>query len=121
MFLRLFLFLLFFFLFQENIFAVDAGSVFGIEKIVPSLQNGGDDLVTTSDNIFGYIIGLFYFISIIFAIYAGFTILTSGGDEEKVKKGKQILIYVVIGLVVVFLASQIVTWVISIMSDSDIV
>ncbi len=57
----------------------------------------------------------------LFAIYGGFTILTSGGDEDKVKKGKNLIIYVVIGLALVFLASQIVTWIIGIMSDEDIV
>ena len=57
----------------------------------------------------------------LFAIYGGFTILTSGGDEDKVKKGKNLIIYVVIGLALVFLASQIVTWIIGVMSDEDIV
>lgn len=95
-----------------TLFAADPGSVFGTGKIVPSLQNGGSDLVTTADNVLGYVIGLFYFIAVIIAIYGGFMILTSGGDEEKVKKGKNLVIYMVVGLVVVFLASQIVTWII---------
>lgn len=69
----------------------------------------------TADNVLGFLIGLLYFIAVVFAIYAGFTILTSGGDEERVKKGKKILIYALVGLIVIFLASQIVTWVISVM------
>lgn len=102
-------------------FAANPGDTFWVDRITENLQNGGDDLVLTADNIFGYIIWLFYFIAMIFAIYGGFTILTSGGDEEKVKKGKNLIIYVVIGLALVFLASQIVTWIIGIMSDEDIV
>jgi hypothetical protein len=35
-------------------------------------------------------------------IYGGFTWLTSGGSAEKIKKGKDILIWAVIGLVVIF-------------------
>lgn len=105
----------------SSTFAADPGTTFGVERITENLQNGGDDLVLTADNIFGYIIGLFYFIAMLFAIYGGFTILTSGGDEDKVKKGKNLIIYVVIGLALVFLASQIVTWIIGIMSDEDIV
>ncbi|NDK09947.1 hypothetical protein GW846_04155 [Candidatus Gracilibacteria bacterium] len=101
--------------------AVEAQNAFGVGRITPNLRLGGNDLVFTLDNILGFIIGLFYFISVVFAIYAGFTILTSGGDEEKVKKGKNILIYVVIGLVVVFLASQLIRFVISVMSDEDII
>ena len=113
-------FILAFFIFSST-FAADPGSTFGVDRITENLQNGGDDLVLTADNIFGYIIGLFYFIAMLFGIYGGFTILTSGGDEDKVKKGKNLIIYVVIGLALVFLASQIVTWIIGIMSDEDIV
>ena len=104
-----------------SLYAADASTIFWVDRVTENLQNGGDDLVLTADNVFGYIIGLFYFIAVIFAIYGGFTILTSGWDEEKVKKGKNLVIYVVLGLVVVFLASQIVRWIISIMSDEDIV
>lgn len=102
-------------------FAVDAWTAFGVDKITDNLKIGWDDLVFTADNILWYIIGLFYFISIIFAIYAWFTILTSGWDEERVKKGKKILIYVVIGLVIIFLSSTLIRWVIKIMSDTTIV
>lgn len=105
----------------HGVFAADPGSVYGVDRITENLQNGGDDLVFTADNIFGYIIGLFYFIAMLFAIYGGFTILTSGGDEEKVKKGKNLIIYVVIGLALVFLASQIVTWIIKVMGSEEIV
>lgn len=77
------------------------------------------DLVTTVDLILGYFIGLLYFVAIVFALYGGFLILTAGWDEEKVKKGKTTLIQAVIGLAVIFLASQIVTWVISIFTASS--
>ncbi|MDP2089989.1 MAG: pilin [Candidatus Gracilibacteria bacterium] len=74
------------------------------------------DLITTLDNILGYALGLLYFIAVIFALYGGFQILTAGGDEDKVKKGKTTLINAVIGLVVIFLASIIIRWVISLTS-----
>ncbi len=35
-------------------------------------------------------------------VYGGFTWLTSGGSPDKIKKGKDILIWAVIGLVVIF-------------------
>ena len=69
-------------------------------------------LVETLNTILGYFIGLLYFIALLFALYGGFMILTAGGDEEKVKKGKTTLIQAVIGLAVIFLASQVVRWVI---------
>jgi len=98
-----------------------AWEVFWIDKVDDGLQNGWNDLVDTINNILWYIIGLFYFIAVAFWIYAGFTILTWAGDEEKMKKWKNILIYVVVGLIVIFLASQIVRWVITTLSDTSIV
>jgi len=53
-----------------------------------------------------------YLIAVVFALWGGFNILTAGGDEEKVKKGKTILIQAAIGLVVIFLAASIVSFVI---------
>lgn len=75
-------------------------------------QNQSGSFITTLDNILWYVIWLLYFIAVAFALYGGFQILTASGDEEKVKSWKTTLINAVIGLVVIFLASQIITWVI---------
>lgn len=40
----------------------------------------------------------------IFILYAGFLFMTSGGDPGKLKTAKNILIYVVVGLMILFLA-----------------
>jgi hypothetical protein len=34
----------------------------------------------------GFVIGLLYFIAVLFALYGGFLILTAGGEEDRVKK-----------------------------------
>lgn len=108
-------------LLYAGVSAASAGGLFGIDRVSPNLRNGNGDLVSTLDGILGYIIGLFYFIAVIFTIYGGFTILTSAGDEEKVKKGKKIFLYAILGLIVIFLASQVVRWVIVLLSDRNIV
>lgn len=51
--------------------------------------------------------------AVLYAIWGGFQIITAGGDEEKVKKGRTIIIQVVIGIIVIWLARSIVTWVIN--------
>ena len=53
------------------------------------------------------IIGL---VAVIYGIYGGVLMMTAGGDEEKVKKGRTILIQVMIGIVVIFLANSIIRW-----------
>lgn len=103
--------------------ASDAGSLFWTDKISDTLKpnDWNNDLVQTADNLLGYIIGLFYFIAVAFWIYWGFTILVSGWDEDKVKKWKNIIIYVVIWLIVIFLASQLINWVINVIGSEEIV
>ena len=56
-------------------------------------------------------------IAVWFIIYAGFLILTAGWDEEKVKKGKTIMIQAVIWIIVIFLAYSIVNWIFSFITN----
>lgn len=51
-------------------------------------------------------------IAVVYVLWAGFQILTAGGDEEKVKTGRKIVIQVIIGIVVMWLAYAVVSWVI---------
>ena len=57
-------------------------------------------------------ISFLYIVAVLYGLWGGFNILTAGGDEEKVKKGKTIIIQALIGLVVIFLASSIIQWLI---------
>lgn len=106
---------------SDNVSASDAGTLFWVNKIDSSLSGWWSNLVATVNNIAGYIIWLFYFIAVILWIYWWFLILVSWWDEEKVKKWKNIIIYVVLWLIVIFLASQLVNWVIGIMTNNAIV
>ena len=94
---------------------------FGTCRITDGLSNWWTDLVLTADNILWYLIWLFYFIAVMVWIYGWFLILVSGWDEEKVKKGKNFVIYMVVWLIIVFLADIIVRWVIDVMTSQAIV
>lgn len=52
-------------------------------------------------------------LAVCYGLYGGFLILTAGGEEDKVKKGRTILIQVGLGLIVIFLANSIVQFVLS--------
>ena len=54
-------------------------------------------------------------IAVLYLLWWGFQILTAGGDEEKVTKGKTIIIQSGLGLLVIFLANSIVQWIIGIL------
>ena len=78
--------------------------------------NTGANITTTITGFITFIAGFLYFISVLYALYGGFLILTAAGDEEKVKKGKTVIIHAIIGLIVIFLAANIMAFVISIIS-----
>ena len=51
-------------------------------------------------------------ISILFLLYGGVLILTAAGNEEQVTKGRSVLLYAVIGLVIAVFAKAIQTFLI---------
>lgn len=99
----------------------DAKDLFHPEKVNPIFEVGSNDLITTIDNLLWYFVWLLYFVSIIFWLYWWFMVLTSWWDEEKVKKWKNIVIYMILWLIIIFLVSQLVNFIITLMSDTNIV
>lgn len=53
-------------------------------------------------------------VAVIYIIYAWFNILISAGDEEKMKKSKTTIIFVIIGLIIIFFATPILSFVLNI-------
>lgn len=70
----------------------------------------GEDAIM---NLIANFLGFVTLIAVIYCLWAGFQILTAGGDEEKVKTGRKIIIQVIIGIVVMWLAYSVVSWVVS--------
>ena len=101
-------------------YATSASQLFWRDRVTSTLQWGWDNLIFTLDNILGFLIGLLYFISVVVVIYWWFLILVSGWDDDKLKKWKNLVIYALIWLIVIFLASNIVLWVVDVMSSSEI-
>ena len=100
----------------DKTFAAD--DFFWTDKIEVDFKNNDIGLLTNINNIAWYIIGLLYFIAVVFAVYWWFKILTSWWDDEKVKKWKNIIIYVIIWLIVIFLASQFIHWIMNTMDET---
>jgi len=66
---------------------------------------------TVANNIIKIVSGLLGILAVGVMIYGGFTFLTSTGDASKVAKGKKIVLYGLIGLIVALMAFAIVTFV----------
>ncbi len=64
-----------------------------------------------------YFLSFVSLIAVAYILYAWFRIMTSGGDEESTKKAKNIILYVFIGIVLMWLAYAIVNIIVWILSD----
>ncbi len=67
-----------------------------------------EDIMAIVINVFSWVVGA---VAVIFAIYAGFIYVTSGGEQGRIKTAKDTLLYVVVGLVVVVISQVLVNFV----------
>ncbi len=74
------------------------------------LQNPlGGDFEEVIARVISYVLGLTGVFALIAFIYGGFVWMTSGGDSAKVTKGKNIMMWAVFGLVIIFSSYAILT------------
>lgn len=66
-----------------------------------------------------YFLSFVTLISVIYIMYAGFRVLTGAGDEEQLKKAKSTILYVCIGIIIIWLAYTIVSWAIQLAIDPN--
>lgn len=60
------------------------------------------DIPAVTGNIIRAILGLVGAVALLMFIYGGFLWLTSGGNPDKIKKGKETLVWAAIGLAFIF-------------------
>lgn len=88
----------------------DGNSLFGSTNVKEGATGTSSDLSTAVQNLIASFSGILALVALVYGIYGGFLMFTAGGDEEKVKKGRTIIMQVGIGLVVIFLANAVVRW-----------
>ena len=69
-----------------------------------ALENplGEDDPRAVIANVISVILGLLGAIALLVFIYAGITLMISGGNPEKVKKARNTLVWAIVGLALIF-------------------
>ena len=97
-----------FFILAMPAFALDTGLEFGRFTGL-----GSQDIRITIMKIIRIVLGFVGIIAILIILYGGFVWLTSGGNAEKVETAKRILRNAVIGLIIIFSAFAIVSFIIS--------
>lgn len=76
--------------FGTNVPTTNVTSLSAVESVITKIVN--------------WLTGLFFVAAILFIFYAAFLYLTAGGDEEKVKKAKNQLMYSIVAIAVALLA-----------------
>lgn len=77
----------------------------GLETAAEIAQLGEQqDLPSFIGNVLQYVIAFVGVILLVIVVYGGFLWMTAGGDEEKVKKARGLIINGVIGLIIVLLS-----------------
>jgi hypothetical protein len=79
-----------------------------------------DDVMQVFVNVSVFILGISGSITLLVMIIGGFTWLTSGGSVERVRKGKQIMVGAVIGLIIIFGAYAAITLLVSVLTTGEI-
>lgn len=87
----------------EN-YGLTAASGFGL---------GSNNLIETIARIVQVILGVLGILVVLLILYAGFIWMTAAGDPAKIQKAKKIIINAVIGLIIIFSAFAIVSFIIS--------
>lgn len=72
-----------------------------------------DDLLGTVKNVINVILGILGVVAVVVIILGGFTFITSQGDAGKVMKGRNTILWGVVGLIVALLAFTIVNFVLN--------
>lgn len=92
--------------------AADGAASSAIPKLINPLGEG-----TTTNILIGRIInallGIVGSIALLMFVYGGFMWLTSGGAEDKIKKGKETLVWASLGLVIIFSAYALLNFVLT--------
>lgn len=84
-----------------------------VQEVNDQLKWSDQNFYLTLQKWVEYFISFLYFVAVVFWLWGWFNILTSSWDEEKVKKWKNVIIYAVIWIIIIFLASSIIDFVFS--------
>lgn len=79
---------------------------------------GTQSILTTIGTIISVVLGLVGVIFLLLLIYSGFVWMTAGGDEEKIKKAKRILINATVGIIITFSAYAIAAFIMNAIGDA---
>ncbi len=99
----------------------DCGADNGIAAVSDALEWSEKNKPASQyiQDIVNYVLTFMAIVWVLYIIYAGFNILTAAGDDEKVSNSKKTITYVVIGLLIMFLAYSIIAFIFGIFDEAS--
>lgn len=97
----------------EGLNPTGSGSPSGLDNPLPTA-----DPRVIIGNVIKAMLGLVGSLALAVFVFGGFTWVTSAGNEEKIKKGKDMIMWAVFGLAVIFMSYAMVTFVINTLAGS---
>jgi hypothetical protein len=94
-------------------FAANGVTLFGGNKDTTKITGAGGTAESAVQGIIQNALTFIGILAVCYGIWGWFQIITAWGDEEKVKKGRTIIVQVLIGILVIFLANSIIKWFLS--------
>lgn len=104
-----------------TVFAAMALVVFPVAAQIKTVEGGSfglaqgtsiHDLISIITSIVNVVLGLAGIIAAIAIIYGGFMYITAAADEDNAEKGKKIIMWAIIGLIIIGLSGAIVNFVV---------
>jgi len=77
-------------------------------SLISGATGGTGDFRSLAMTIVNYFLGFLGFLSVLMVIYGGVLYITAAGEEDKAKKGKTIIMYAAIGIIIVLLSFAII-------------
>lgn len=90
----------------------------GLETVRGSAGYADTDITTIIGTIINVVLGFLGVVFLLLLIYSGFTWMTAGGDDERVKKAKKTLINATVGIIITVSAYAIATFIMSALGDA---
>ncbi|MFC1599933.1 hypothetical protein ACFL3T_02810 [Patescibacteria group bacterium] len=91
---------------------VASAQLINTSDVPQNIQGGGGDFRAIILNIVNFFLGFLGLIAVIMVIYGGITYVTAAGNQESIDKGKKVIMYAVIGIVIVLISFALINTVI---------
>ena len=99
------LFLLVLLLLPMGVLAVDFNS-----SVTPQDQQTFDQILQPVMKIYNFVKYTATVLAVVFLVFAGITFITSGNDQAKREQAKMMMTYIVIGLIIIWVAPLVVSY-----------